>query len=423
MTTHATPADSNRQAQHLVWARKTLGLAEDDSQARRKFLGRLEEEELVPPEELVQAWQTIHDQSQGLFYLGEPAGFLREEAQQLETEVEAYAKEFFELEPPVRIARYSTLDDRTQHAVKARARLKLLARALKLDAVGMLQGRLELQQELGRWLCELFALSPVERAARRAEMLREIDSHRAAWGQAARQLKSRLPAVAALDRALISQISLPAAMPPLEHYEELRETGYLPGAGLTIRQVASGAYFKNAAPAPIVTVRTTRRSSGSYADVFYERVRGKFIWIVVLAVIAVGSAALRNKPPSYPAVSPFDSSPFRLPGAGFPSSDDYGEAVSPPYSPFRLPPAGSGYRSSDELDETVRRLRQEAEWLRKKQKRNEEEEKYGIPIPQAEAPSQSELPPRQEQIPKTLEDFFKSLKTPPSQSGSANPRN
>lgn len=398
MTIHTDDSDSARHPLHLAWARQTLGLGEDDSLARRKFLERLEAEELVPPEDLVQAWQTFQEQSQGLFYLGEPAGFLRQDAEVLERDVDVFAKEFFQFETQGRIARYGSLFDRTLHAVKARARLTLLARALKVDAAGLLQGRLELQQELGRWLCELFVLSPLDRGARRAEMLREVDEHRAAWRLAARQLKKQLPAMAALDQALLAQIIMPNDMPPLEHYQELRESGYLPGVVSTVRQVVSGAYFRNAPPAPVVRVR----SAGNYADLFHDRVGRNFPWIFV-ACIAIAVLAVIRAPSS-----------IRVPRNNFPTSPGG-------YPPFRLPP--SGFPSSDDIDEAMRRLREEKEWLLKERKKNEEEERIGFPPLNEAAPLPQVSPPKAEKTPKTLEEFFESLPQPSSRKGLPPPLN
>lgn len=373
--TPPVPIDSARHAQRLRWARQTLGLAGDDSQARRKFLERLEDEELIPPEDLVQAWKAIEEQSQGLIYLEEPAGFKQQDADQLETDVDAFAREFFTLELRARIARYGELYDRALHALKARGRLKLLARALKLDAAALLQGRLELQQELGRWLCELFVASPLDRPKRRAEMLREIEPQRAAWGLAARQLKKQLPAVAALDRALIAQISVPAALPPLEHYEELRETGYVPGAGVTIRQMASRTFLGDDRPQmPVVKVRSSPTPVSDYFDWLSHRLRQGIVWIFAGCVVIVMLSIL-NAPRNYPKV------PSMPPG--FPS--EYDEA---------------------KIREAMKRLREGSERMEKDRLKDAEDEKKRINSSQPGTPN-------------SLEDLFKPL--PPKQPAPSSP--
>jgi hypothetical protein len=328
----------------------------------------LEEEELVPPEDLVQAWKAIDDHAQGLIYLEEPAGFRQQDAEQLESDVDAFAREFFQLELLARIARYGQLYDRALQAPKARGRLKLLAKALKLDAAAQLQGRPEMQQKLGHWLCELFAASPLDRPQRRAEILREIEPQRANWGFFARQLKTQLPAVAGLDRALIAQISLPGGLPPVEHYEELRETGYVPGTGVTIRQMASRTILGDEQPMPAIKVRSTPTPVTDFFQQIDQRLRQSIVWIflgaVLISVLSILNAPVNN----YPVV------PQTRPG--WPTEYD-----------------------SSKIDDALKKLREGMERDRRDRLKDAEDERKRTISPEKETP-------------KTLDDLFKAHERP-----------
>ena len=196
------PVDSAQRTLRQ-WAARQLGLPADVTRkaVQADFLRRLPAEEFVPPACWQQALGVLTDRPVDAG-LGEQAAWDDEES--LREQVEAFAVQFFQLDPEHRTARWRDLSSRCAALPPLRLRLHLLGQALDLDVRG---GNSKTRTgKLAGFVAELFVLRPASRARRRAEILQECQRRRSDWKVAAVQLRGASPRIANLDPVLVREL-------------------------------------------------------------------------------------------------------------------------------------------------------------------------------------------------------------------------
>lgn len=208
-------ASSTRLGMRLAWARETLGVTEGSlAEVRQRMLRIVTDEDFVPPESIVQAFRTLEADAAGVAEVDDPPAFAIDSERQLRREVETFAARMFSLSVSERRAKWERLYARSEHSQRARTRLDQLRAAVAAD-VSVLNTRPERTQRLARYLCELSAQPPKERAKYRSELLQSMESERGQWELAARELAAQHPTFIDLDRQLIGAIcTRPAPKPP-----------------------------------------------------------------------------------------------------------------------------------------------------------------------------------------------------------------
>jgi hypothetical protein len=189
------------------WAGGQLKVGPEASaaQVRAAALAALPDEEFVPPE----SWQ------HALRLLSRPreqrpasAAALRDYTDELRSEVEEFAADFFDLDPPERRRQWQALCDRAGGFAPVAARLGLLERGLDIDRAS-LPTEPPRVAELANEVCDLFVLRPAARAARRRAFLQGIRTSEGTlndWQEAARRLRADYPAVADLELHLVGEL-------------------------------------------------------------------------------------------------------------------------------------------------------------------------------------------------------------------------
>jgi hypothetical protein len=223
-----------RLEERLAWAREVLQVEEDAAPAevRGKFLRDLAEQRFVPAESVSRAFQTLRFDADGIAELEDPHEFLLAEEQQLQEEVDEFARQMFRWPIDQRKRLWIQLQQRCEHALRPQARLHALAIGLKADPAAV-DINAPLVKELAGYACQLFPLRPVARAKLRNEILSRIErsTHpdsfdnsadpqsryksvadhwtkaRANWENAARVLQSRHPELAALDTQFVERLA------------------------------------------------------------------------------------------------------------------------------------------------------------------------------------------------------------------------
>lgn len=210
MTTDTSP--ESPAADLRRWACKQLELAPEASteERRRAVLAELAQFDFTPP----LGWQSAMRASGILsggdlgFGLDDRALYSARRAweESLREEIEAFAAEFFSLEVPDRIGRFGDLADRCQAAPALRARLEGLRIGLELPSQpppGMSASMGELVSQMRK----LFVERPHARAAQRLALLRRSAATVAQWRSDARRLQRAFPGEAALEPALIHELT------------------------------------------------------------------------------------------------------------------------------------------------------------------------------------------------------------------------
>jgi hypothetical protein len=180
-------------------AAQTIGLKPDATaaQVRRAALRRLPDEQFLPSLSWHQAWQVLRGQVPPLCI---PA----EEENRLRAEVEVFAAGFFAFSSTDRERRWWELAERCAGLAPLRVRLRALRAGLEVEAaVGEADFRLSW---LARYACDLFVRKPADRAIQRQLLLRSMHDEIGRWQLAARQLRRRYPAIAALAPDLVQEI-------------------------------------------------------------------------------------------------------------------------------------------------------------------------------------------------------------------------
>src|SRR5262245_23731396 len=190
------------------WAAETLGVAGDDAAvARGAFLRRLPAAGFVPPT----GWRTAVTALTGT--LAGSEGGVRTDASQfdgtaerLREEVESFAARFWSLGPPDRRGEWQLLRERCRDCPALAARLRRFKAGLDVaaDEGADSNGRVP---ALARELQELFVLWPTQAGSRRRAFLRRPPPPASEWEAAASAIRDEMPAVAALDKALIRELA------------------------------------------------------------------------------------------------------------------------------------------------------------------------------------------------------------------------
>lgn len=187
------------------WAVAQLDLGRDAAPAevRAALLRRLAEDDFVPPLRRHLAARILLDPAYA------SAAALRhvsgEKEDRLRTEVDSFAADFFKLQPAARRQRWQELTACCAFTPPLAARVRELEEGLVV--IPPTTGDAPDVVALAEHVCELFVLRPAARAARRQELLREMEPSVARWQAAARQLRSLSPAVAALAPHLLNELA------------------------------------------------------------------------------------------------------------------------------------------------------------------------------------------------------------------------
>jgi hypothetical protein len=212
-------ATSNYLPDGRAWATEVLDLDEPTADtARQALLRRLPEEDFVPPQSWLQALKLLQQPEPVPLSATAPHDerFRYEEIRGWE-EVEAFADEFFRLDPAQRQRRWHRLASRYSFSVLLSARLEALKPGLDVAAVERSD---PLARKLADKVRELFVLRPAERAMRRQEFLETV-GHAQQKAEAladlvpglpdveraAQQLKREHPQLAALEPRLIDRLA------------------------------------------------------------------------------------------------------------------------------------------------------------------------------------------------------------------------
>jgi hypothetical protein len=201
MTTGSGPDRSDRR--RPAWE---LGLdpAASPDEARAAFLRLLDEADFVPPASWRRAWQAL-DRTAAPKHVTPAEGEISEEEEdRLRGGVVAFAGSFWGLPLGERRERWRELAECCGPVPPLRAWLRQLVPALPVEAAvpapdDPLAGRLAEQVQ------QLFVLPTPARTVQRQEFLRQLQEP-AAWRSAARRLRKRLPALAALQADLLDAV-------------------------------------------------------------------------------------------------------------------------------------------------------------------------------------------------------------------------
>ncbi len=187
-----------------IWAAERLGIRPDSS--ARDFsvalLSRVEEDDFVPPLVVRQAWEVaVGKQASEPFPLDE---LLEDE---LHSDVENFARQFFEMPVPDRVRAWRQLFEQAASWPRLKARLTNLRPGLQVEFPAV-SAKNPHAQELIASARELFILPPAQRALRRREILRQsLQTQLRPWQNAARTIRWRYRSIAALSPDLILSLA------------------------------------------------------------------------------------------------------------------------------------------------------------------------------------------------------------------------
>jgi hypothetical protein len=199
----ANELDVELNHRQTAWAREQLGVPEaaGQSEIRQAFLKHIANEEFVPGDSIVEAFELLQPDSAPIA----TNEYSRFERLQADEQVEAFAGRFFSLPPNKRLEEWNKLHEACTTAPRAVAALNRLERSLSLDIERLrLQGEMK---ELANLLCEQAVLPPIKRADRRVEIIERCTSDPQPWERAAQRMKSRYRDVAELDWTLVEHLS------------------------------------------------------------------------------------------------------------------------------------------------------------------------------------------------------------------------
>jgi hypothetical protein len=228
----------------------------------------------------------------------------------LATEVATFARTFWSLQPNARRDRWQDLLSRVAPDPQLTARLRRLEAGVDLRDATAVPGPPRQREVIGM-IQSLFVLGPIDRAARRRELLDGLPPPAAAWEQAAREVERDLPAYSTLEPALLERLgawSRRLAAPAAGVDRPAPTWGFHAQVGMQTPQ-----------PMPVVKRPPARRSRAWTA----------FLWIGFM--FAVGALTGVNREQA--RVDPAARSPLSRPEAplGLPSA-----LPTPAYRP--LPP-------------------------------------------------------------------------------------
>jgi hypothetical protein len=258
-----TGIDREQQDRRLRWAAAELGVRPDapPEEVRAAFLRRLADEEFVPPPSWRWAVEALTRRGpDGPSEARADAEASRAEEERLREEVEAFTEQFWALAPAERGSSWQHLAARCGFSPPLRARLEQLRPGL--DAGPAPRDGTEPPEvvELAAHIQDLFVLRPGPRARARREVLAGIrgriaegnsnPTNFAAWANrldlirvridewqaAARRLRKRYRALAALETQLLEEVATltwgqdraPRLRPPRPREEQAGKRGWRP---------------------------------------------------------------------------------------------------------------------------------------------------------------------------------------------------
>lgn len=207
MTTGTNPELS--AAMHR-WALAQLDLQPETpaDEARPKLLRQLRDVDFMPPVDWDSALRVSNFAAGGGQTAPALAPARRADEESLRAEVEGFAAAFLSLAPNVRIVRYQGLLKRCADAPAIVGRLESLAPALELPSEASAGQSREVAQLLEQTV-RLFVLPRQERADQRWRFVKHCQANPAAWRAAAAVVQSEHARYAALEPALIGELSMP----------------------------------------------------------------------------------------------------------------------------------------------------------------------------------------------------------------------
>jgi hypothetical protein len=254
-----------------LWASQQLGIPVEASvrEARAALLRNLASNHFVPPPSVQESYEfwTRPTPDKVLPSLTEQAFY--DEELRLRNLVEEFARGFFQMAPGKRKKRFQALLEQCRWSVALKARLEGLAPGLELER-GSWESETPQKQDLVEALCQLFVLTPRERAQRRYQIVRDHARERKGWEIAARHLQKENPELASLEPFLVDEVAW----------------------GKTRR------VKKPRLPKPVSTVLTTQTADGGSKWPF---------WVIFFVVISLARIfTLNSSTPPPPKVPPFN---------------------------------------------------------------------------------------------------------------------
>jgi hypothetical protein len=170
--------------------------------AKAAFLRRLPGAGFLPPPPLCAAAAALTDRR----VPGAAGTIVDNEDNDLRTAVTAFVREFWSLAPASRREKWRDLLNRSAADPLLAARVRRLESGIDL-ASAVERAATPRQRQLVGMAETLFVLGPIERAARRRELLDGLPPPTGAWEAAAREIARDFPAHAALEPALVERLS------------------------------------------------------------------------------------------------------------------------------------------------------------------------------------------------------------------------
>jgi hypothetical protein len=276
MTPDAPTADRRRHADQL-------GVAPDapPADARAAFLRQLPEMGFLPPPPLCAAAAAFSARPVpgAAAAVEDPADF-----DAVRADVAAFVRDFWSIPPAARRDRWRALLARSAADPLLAGRVRRLEAGVDLPDAGEAAGPPRLREVI-RMAQALFLLDPLDRAARRREVLDNLPPPAAGWEQAARQLEQQYPALAALEPALVERLSTWSRrikVAAAAGHRPAPTWGFQTQGGLTVPQVRR----------PVRSV-----SAG-------QRVPGWTVFLMVLVALRVLGACLTGPSSSPPTYTP-----------------------------------------------------------------------------------------------------------------------
>lgn len=188
-----------------AWARQQLGVEESASQTavRGAFLRRVGHGGLVPNFPVPFAFNVLTGQIRPTDLGCQNA--MADLEKKLRSEIEVFARHFFQIDPRARQQRYQELLNRCESFPLHRARLQLLLSGLEfhLPPADEQNPVVELAHTVTRW----FVLRPGDRARRRQDMIQKLRDRVGHLEVLIPELQARFPVLAQLGAEFLADIS------------------------------------------------------------------------------------------------------------------------------------------------------------------------------------------------------------------------
>jgi len=298
------------------WARGHLQVAAHASrrEARAACLRKVAEYQWLPPAAIEESHEYWARPDGAKFFPSLFEQAFHDEEFRLRGQVEEFARTYFDVNPAQRQKRFQVLVDQCAWSANLRARLHGLAAGLELDRQVWEHAAPE-EKELAQHVCQLFSLTPRERAQRRWQLLQELEAPDepwepamarrrektgktgiAKWEAAARALQDNYPDVAALEPILVDELAVGAA-------RRQRRRARLP----QVRPAASGWVAPNTGQGSTFTVGATGNAPAKSGQ---SGGAGWLVWVfVVLGISMLRFLSTSNRQPTPPPLPPMPKMP------------------------------------------------------------------------------------------------------------------